>query len=60
VLTVYARKVFHRFGYDVTVWSDAQMTLKIRHYQWHHSLKPTYRNAYIMINCARYNIIWLK
>jgi hypothetical protein len=60
MLSLYAKKVFHNLGYDVLVYDTPEMISPKAHYQWYSQEKPNYRNKYIMLNCYRWNLIWIK
>lgn len=60
MLTLYAKKVYHNNGFDVMVYDNADMVQPKCQYQWHNSLKPDYRNKYVMHNCHRYKLEWIK
>jgi len=45
---------------DVQMYHDADATRPAGRYPWFYNLsKPTRRNRYIVLNCARYRLAWI-
>ena len=45
---------------DVVLYRDAACTRVAGRYPWHYHSKPKLRNRYIMLNCYRWNLVWLE
>ena len=44
---------------DVQLYYDSACTKKAGRIPWHYT-KPTRRNKYQMLNCARYRLVWVE
>ena len=40
------------------LYADADCTRPVARFPWHYSNKPTRRNRYVTVNCARYALAW--
>lgn len=45
---------------DVVLYHDKECTQFARREPWHRETKPTHRNRYQTINCARYKLVWVN
>jgi hypothetical protein len=54
------RDAFKQSHRDVQLYSDAACTQRAARYPWHYSNKPTRRNRYVIHNCFRYNLVWVR
>ena len=44
---------------DVVFYRDKECTQFVAREPWHRKSKPTRRNKYQVINCARYRLVWV-
>lgn len=60
MLDLYLKKVTHNLGFDVMAYKDSECIRPVAHWTYDQIARPDKRFKTVMLNCHRWNIVWLN